>query len=304
MTSLRSPAAAVLQAAFGIALLSLMDATIKGLADRHAVAVIAFIRYAVGSAIMLGLVLVLRPGRPSAETLRTNGVRAVLVVATALCFFHGLSALPLAEALALSFLSPVFIALFAAGFLREPVRGAVWAALAIGLLGVAVVVGGQVGAPGGGGSAWGIAAVLASALTYALSMVLLRARARQDPVVTIVAIQNVGPALMLAVPAALSWGPVGGPDWALLVLVGALGVAGHLVLARAYARAEAGRLAVMEYTALLWAIGLGFVAYGEVPGVATLAGSALILAGSWLALRARPVRKAPAAQPVRTSPSA
>ncbi len=148
---------------------------------------------------MLGLVAVLRPGRPSAETLRTNGIRAVLVVATALCFFHGLSALPLAEALALSFLSPVFIALFAAGFLREPVRGAVWAALMVGLVGVAVVVGGQVGAESGG-SAWGVAAVLASALTYALSMVLLRARARQDPVVTIVAIQNVGPALMLAGP--------------------------------------------------------------------------------------------------------
>ncbi|RVU14116.1 DMT family transporter [Methylobacterium oryzihabitans] len=298
MSPPRSPAAAVLQAALGIALLSLMDATIKGLADRHAVAVIAFVRYAVGSAIMLGLVAVLRPGRPSAETLRTNGVRAVLVVATALCFFHGLSALPLAEALALSFLSPVFIALFAAGFLREPVRGAVWAALVVGLVGVAVVVGGQVGAESGG-SAWGVAAVLASALTYALSMVLLRARARQDPVVTIVAIQNVGPALMLAGPAALSWGPVAPWDWALLVLVGALGVAGHLVLARAYARAEAGRLAVMEYTALLWAIGLGFLAYGEVPGVATLAGAALILAGSWLALRARPAPKAA----LRTSPS-
>ncbi len=64
------------------------------------------------------------------------------------------------------------------------------------------------------------------------------------------------------------------------------------MLARAYARAEAGRLAVTEYTALLWAIGLGFVAYGEVPGVATLAGAAMILAGSWLALRAPPVPKA------------
>jgi len=283
-----SPASAILLAALGIGLLSLMDATIKGLSDRYGVTEIAFSRYLVGTLVMAGVLAVLRPGWPSAETWRTNGVRAVLVVATALCFFHGLSVLPLAEALALSFLSPIFIALFAALLLRERVRPPVWAGLVVGFLGVGIVVAGQVGAEGVArvaGSAWGIAAILASALTYALSMVLLRARARHDPVVTIVAIQNAGPAAMLAAPAAWTWTPVAAPDWALLVLVGMLGVAGHLVLSRAYAQAEASRLAVMEYTALLWAIGLGYFAFGEVPGVATLAGAGLILAGSALAAK-------------------
>ena len=283
-----SPASAILLAALGIGLLSLMDATIKGLSDRYGVTEIAFARYLVGTVVMAGVLGALRPGWPSAETWRTNGVRAVLVVATALCFFHGLSVLPLAEALALSFLSPVFIALFAALLLRERVRPPVWAGLVVGFLGVGIVVAGQVGAEGaqrGAGSAWGIAAILASALTYALSMVLLRARARHDPVVTIVAIQNAGPAAMLAAPAAWTWTPVAAPDWALLVLVGLLGVAGHLVLSRAYAQAEASRLAAMEYTALLWAIGLGYFAFGEVPGVATLAGAGLILAGSALAAK-------------------
>ncbi|MGE7414078.1 DMT family transporter [Methylobacterium tarhaniae] len=282
-----SPASAVLLAALGIGLLSLMDATIKGLSDRYGVTGIAFARYAVGTLVMAAVLALLRPGWPSAETWRSNGLRAVLVVATALCFFHGLSVLPLAEALALSFLSPIFIALFAALLLRERVRPPVWAGLVVGFLGVGIVVAGQVGTEGPRevGSAWGIAAILASALTYALSMVLLRARARHDPVVTIVVIQNAGPAAMLAAPAAWTWTPVAAPDWALLVLVGLLGVAGHLVLSRAYARAEAARLAAMEYTALLWAIGLGYVAFGEVPGVATLAGAGLILAGSALAAR-------------------
>ncbi|BAQ48844.1 MULTISPECIES: DMT family transporter [Methylobacterium] len=283
-----SPASAILLAALGIGLLSLMDATIKGLSDRYGVTEIAFARYLVGTVVMAGVLGALRPGWPSAETWRTNGLRAVLVVATALCFFHGLSVLPLAEALALSFLSPIFIALFAALLLRERVRPPVWAGLVVGFLGVGIVVAGQVGAEGaqrGAGSAWGIAAILASALTYALSMVLLRARARHDPVVTIVVIQNAGPAAMLAAPAAWTWTPVAAPDWALLVLVGLLGVAGHLVLSRAYAQAEASRLAAMEYTALLWAIGLGYFAFGEVPGVATLAGAGLILAGSALAAK-------------------
>ncbi|KMO31639.1 DMT family transporter [Methylobacterium aquaticum] len=282
-----SPASAILLAALGIGLLSLMDATIKGLSDRYGVTGIAFARYVVGSLVMAGVLAVRRPGWPSAETWRSNGLRAVLVVVTAVCFFHGLSVLPLAEALALSFLSPVFIALFAALLLRERVRPPVWAGLVVGFAGVGIVVAGQVGtdAPRAAGSAWGIAAILTSALTYALSMVLLRARARHDPVVTIVAIQNAGPAAMLAVPAAWTWVPVAAPDWALLVLVGLLGVAGHLVLSRAYAKAEASRLAAMEYTALLWAIGLGYVAFGEVPGMATLAGAGLILAGSALAAR-------------------
>ncbi|MFH6785811.1 MULTISPECIES: DMT family transporter [Methylobacterium] len=288
-----SPASAILLAALGIGLLSLMDATIKGLSDRYGVTGIAFARYIVGTLVMAAVLAVLRPGWPSAETWRTNGLRAVLVVVTALCFFHGLSVLPLAEALALSFLSPIFIALFAALLLRERVRPPVWAGLVVGFVGVGIVVAGQVGSGGigaddpvrGAGSAWGIAAILASALTYALSMVLLRARARHDPVVTIVAIQNAGPAAMLAAPAAFTWTPVAAPDWALLVLVGVLGVAGHLVLSRAYAKAEASRLAAMEYTALLWAIGLGYFAFGEVPGMATLAGAGLILVGSALAAR-------------------
>ncbi len=213
MRTSSSSVSAILLAALGIGLLSLMDATIKGLSDRYGVTGIAFSRYVVGTLVMAAVLAALRPGWPSAETWRTNGLRAVLVVVTALCFFHGLSVLPLAEALALSFLSPIFIALFAAWLLRERVRPPVWAGLVVGFAGVGIVVAGQVGtdAPRAAGSAWGIAAILASALTYALSMVLLRARARHDPVVTIVAIQNAGPAAMLAVPAAWTWTPVAAP---------------------------------------------------------------------------------------------
>lgn len=278
-------ATAVAEAALGIALLSIMDATIKGLSARYAVVEIAFARYAFGT-LVIGLVLWrVRPGWPTREAVRTNGVRALLVVATALTFFYGLSALPLAEALALSFLSPIFIALFAALTLREPLRPPVIAALVVGLVGVGIVVQGQARGAGEARSLLGAAAVLVSALTYALSMVLLRARARRDPVVTIVAIQNVGPALMLGPPTALAWQAPTVPDLALLALAGFLGVAGHLVLSRAYAAAEAARLAVMEYTAMIWAVGIGYAVFGEVPTPATLGGAALILGGALIASR-------------------
>ncbi len=277
---------ALIEAALGIALLSVMDATIKGLSARYSVVEIAFARYAFGSLAIGLLAWRLRPGWPSRATIRVNGVRALLVVVTALSFFHGLSALPLAEALALSFLSPILIALFATLLLREPLRPPVIAALLVGLVGVGIVVHGQVAAGRGEArSLAGAAAVLLSALTYALSMVLLRARARRDPVITIVAIQNFGPALILGPPTALAWQEPGGADLALLALAGLLGVAGHLVLSRAYAAAEAARLAVMEYTAMIWAVGIGYMAFAEVPTPSTLVGAGLILVGALIANR-------------------
>lgn len=276
---------AALEAGAGIALLCVMDAIIKGLTARYPVFQIAFARYVFGSLLIGALCVAARPGWPSWETLRTNGLRALLVVVTAVTFFYALGTLPLAETLALSFISPIFVAVLGSVLLAETVSPRVAGALGLGFLGMAVVVWGQLGPTEEARPLLGIAAVLLSALTYALSMVLLRARAQRDSVLVIVVIQNVGPALILGGPAAWVWTPVAGRDWLLLAVIGTLGVLGHLLMSRAYARAEAARLAVMEYTALVWAILFGFFAFGEVPTVLTLAGAALIVGGSVLATR-------------------
>jgi drug/metabolite transporter (DMT)-like permease len=277
-------ARAVPQAIAGIAILSIMDAVIKNAAARYPTFELTFARFLFGGLVIAIVVAYVRPGWPSPETLRTNGVRALLVVVTSTCFFYALSVLPLAETLALSFLSPIFMALFASAFLKERVDGRIFVALALGFCGMAVMVGGKVGG-GFDGSTWGVIAALVSAVTYALSMVLLRARARHDPVVTIVAIQNIGPALLLAAPAAAVWIPPTVPDWGLFAVIGAMGVTGHLLLARAFARAEAARLAPLEYTSLLWAVALGYVFFGETPGIATLGGALLIVFGAIVASR-------------------
>jgi S-adenosylmethionine uptake transporter len=156
--------------------------------------------------------------------------------------------------------------------------------LGAGFAGMLVIVAGQTGLSFGG-SFSGVAAVLVSAVTYALSMVLLRARAQTDPVVTIVTIQNVAPAAILLVPALLVWQQPSPADWGVLTLLGTLGVLGHLLMARAYAKAQAARLAPLEYTALLWASLFGFAFFGEVPTPTTLAGAALIIGGAVVASR-------------------
>lgn len=277
---------AVVEAVAGIALLSGMDALIKGVAARYPVVEVAFLRFVVGAIVIAGVLAIVRPGRPSRETLLVNGGRAVLVVITATTFFYALSALPLAEALALSFLAPVFIAVFGALILGERIDRRIVGALLAGFVGMIVIVSGKAGSGSFSGSALtGALAAVVAAVTYALAMVLLRARAAKDPVVTIVALQNVVPGLILLVPAWIVWVPPTGADLVLFAVIGTLAVMGHLLLARAFAKAEAARLAPLEYTALVWAVILGFAFFGEVPTLATLAGSGLIIGGALIASR-------------------
>src|SRR5215510_6788535 len=88
-------------------LLTLMDAMIKELSPRYPTLQIAFLRFAFGMIGAIVYALWTRPGRPTREATFYNGLRAVLVVLTATSFFYALSLLPLADAIALSFIAPV-----------------------------------------------------------------------------------------------------------------------------------------------------------------------------------------------------
>src|SRR4051812_47345025 len=275
------------RAAAGIALLSIMDAIIKAMAGHYPVFEVAFMRFLGGALVVTCVLAVVRPGWPSRETLMANGLRSVVGVVTATSFFYALGQLPLAETLVLSFLSPMFIALFSTLLLKERVDGRILLALVAGFAGTLIVVFG----PAGGesvehGRSWsGVAAALISAVAYAFSLVLLRQRAQRDPLLHIVAIQNFGPALLSSPFAAAVWQPpaIGHLGW--FVVMGALGVSGHLFMTTAYAKAEAPRLAPLEYTALIWASVLGYGVFGEIPTLATIIGGALIIGAAIMASR-------------------
>jgi S-adenosylmethionine uptake transporter len=186
----------------------------------------------------------------------------------------------------------VFTAIFAVLLLGERLDLRIASALAAGFAGVLVIVLGGAEGRIGGGSVLGVAAILLSSVTYAASNVLLRARAQRDPLLLIVLVQNIAPAAMLAIPAALMWRSLEGRQILLMLVIGSLGVAGHLLLARAYAAVEAVRLAPIDYTALLWAVLIGFAVFGEVPTVWAALGAILILAGAAAATRRRPPERA------------
>lgn len=267
-------------------LLTFMDALIKGLSDRYPTFEIAFLRFAFGTLAATALLPIARPGWPSAETVRSNLYRSVLVVITATCFFFALGRLPLAETVALSFVSPVLMALFGAFFLGERIDRSIVIALVAGIAGMLTIVGWRLGhAEYQPGALLGVAAIMVSTVTYALNIIVLRKRAQRDPALTIVWFQSAAPAAMLALPAYAVWTQPTVGDLALFGVVGCLGVAGHYLLAHAFARAEAARLAPLHYTTLIWGALFGFVLFAEIPAVTTIAGATLIAAGAWIAQR-------------------
>lgn len=267
-----------LVAAFGILVLSVMDALIKSVAAAHPTPQIVFMRYACGMPWALILLAWTRPPPPSAEMIKAHVLRGVLVVITAFLFFYALATLPLAEAITLTFLSPLFLVLLAALILKEPVKPAVIGGIVVGFVGMCAIVAGKVG---GGELDWkrilGIAAAVSSALAYAANLVLLRKRAQTDPFGLIILFQNLFPLMIIAPFAWLVWETPELRSWAIFMGIGLLGLTGHLCMAWAFKHAEAGPLGVLEYSALVWSSGLGYVFFAEVPAWTTFAGAALII---------------------------
>ncbi len=270
----RVSAGPLLQAAAGIAALCGLDACMKQAMTMAPVGYATWGRYATGTA--LALVVWWLSGNPklTRAMLPAQAGRGVLIALTALMFFYALTQLPLAEVMVLAFTAPLMIPPFAAFFLNEPIRGKTLVGLGIGFVGVLVTV---QGAPLFETSRfWGIAAALGSSVTYALSAVVLRARAAQDGAV-VTTLMGAAVPLLLLMPVAVN-APLPGlalAGW--LLLAGVLGNFGIQLLARAYARAEAQALSVLEFTGLVWAALFGWVFFGEAVRVQVWAGAALIV---------------------------
>jgi S-adenosylmethionine uptake transporter len=281
-----SIAGIVLLAVVAEGLLTLMDAIIKALSPRYPTLQIAFLRFAFGMVGAVAYALWTRPGWPTRDATLYNGLRAVLVVLTATSFFYALSLLPLADAIALSFISPVLTALMGALILGERLDWRIAVALVAGFLGMLLIVGGKLGSAGLGPEVLiGAAAVLFSAVAYALNIIMLRLRVPRPPRSTPLLSHIPYPTLILLLPALWVWVTPSLADLGLFAICGTLGVAAHTMLAHAFARIEAAKLAPIGYVTLVWGVLLGFLFFAEVPGLATFAGASLIVVGTLITQR-------------------
>ena len=289
----------------GIALFSVMDAVMKRASIAAGVYPALFARSLVGIAVLAPLWWKVTAGRlPPRRVLRLHLLRGTIAAGMAAAFFYGIVRTPLAQGIALSFIAPLLALGLASLLLGERIRRAALGAALLGLLGVAVLAAGRLrDAPPGPEAPAGLAAILISALLYAWNLVVQRQQAQVSPPVEIALSQNVVIAAVLGVGALVraGWSVARGADgasalaallvppaaaWPDIAAAALLASVSLMLLAWAYARAEAQALVPLEYSAFLWAALMGWWWFGEAVTGWTLAGLALILFGVWHGTRA------------------
>ena len=276
-------------AAAGVGTFSLMDAAMKDLALSIGAYNAVMWRNTVGALLMGVLFVGTRQKWPPIHLLKIHLWRSIVVAVMAVSFFWSLTKLPLAEAIGLSFIAPVIALYLAAVMLKETIgKEAIWASLA-GLGGVAIILAGRLSGHYTMGHVWGAAAVLFSAVVFAYNLILARQQAQVAGPIEIAFFQNLFVALTLGLAAPWFLQPIGMFDAPMVGASAALAVISLLLLSWAYARAEAQILIPVEYTAFVWAAFFGWLFFAEPVTLPVLLGTALIVGGSLIAARAKPV---------------
>jgi S-adenosylmethionine uptake transporter len=277
----------------GIALFSAMDAVMKSASIAIGAYSAYLLRCLIGFA-MIAPVWWWRNRRvPDRRVMRVHLVRGVVVAFMGWTFFASLVRLPLAEAIAISFVAPLISLYLAAWLLGEKIeRRAIIAAL-LGLAGVVVIVGGKLGRENLDDDALaGLSLIAVSALLYAWNLVLQRQQALVAGPTEVSTFQNgvVSLVLLVGAPFLMVWPE--GKAWLEIGAGALLAVGAALFLAWAYARAEAQKLVPIEYTGFLWASLFGWLYFAERVGPTTVAGAVMIVIGCWIATRRRPEQSA------------
>ncbi len=195
--------------------------------------------------------------------------------------FAGLGYLPLPDVTAISYASPLLVVVFAAMFLGEQVRAFRIGAVVLGLTGVLIVLSPRLSiAPGSGvgqTEALGVMVVLFSALCAALAQVFVRKLIHTESTATIVFYFSATSTVLSLITLPFGWVIPTPFEAALLVGVGVLGGMGQILLTASYREADASLVAPFDYASMLFALGIGYFIFDEVPTLTMLGGAALVV---------------------------
>jgi len=273
----------------GVGFLALMDAFMKGAALAAGAYSATMLRSFIGAALIAPFWLARGPAWPRGTIMRLHVERGVVSGVMALAFFYALTKLPLAEAIALSFIAPLLALYLAHLLLGETIRREAIVASLLGLVGTVVIVGGRIGeGEFDADAALGLAALGFSAVLYAYNFIVIRRQSQLAGPVEIATFHSGIGGLVLLVFAPFAWETPGIDVMGGIVAAGVLTVAGSMAIAWAYAREEAQALVPIEYSGFVWASLFGWLFFREEVTLPTLAGAALIVAGCWIVTRRAP----------------
>jgi drug/metabolite transporter (DMT)-like permease len=286
----------------GALIFSLQDSVIKSISGDHAVTLAIVLRALVSFPILVAMVG-LAGGIHQLDTphWKMMVLRGAVLLCAYTTYFMAFPALPLAEAIALYFMVPLLITVMSGPLLGEHVSAKAWAAVAVGLIGVFVIL-----KPGMGLFEPAALLSLVSAATYAYAMILARKYGKNVPATVMTFYQNVvyllGALGIAVVVMLLGIEPPGHPsldflvrawkvpnlfDLGLMGLCGIIAALGSTLLSQAYRMGQANVVTPFEYTGMIWAVVFGFLFFGEVPQISTFIGMGLIAVAGVLALRAK-----------------
>jgi drug/metabolite transporter (DMT)-like permease len=260
------------------------DVTSKYLSATLPSVEIAWIRFLVFALIMLPAML---PGSPlyalPTGRLGLQAMRGTALLLSSLFFISGLRFLPIAEASATSFVSPLFVTALSILFLGESVGVRRWLATAVGLIGVLIIL-----RPGSGAFHAAAFFPIVSALTWACTLIMTRMLSGRERVITTMTYSSLAGVGILSALVPFVWVTPSWHDILFGILVGVASTAGQWIVVLAFRYAGASVLAPFSYSQLVWVSILGFMIFGEVPDVWTVVGAAFIVAsGLYTAHRER-----------------
>ena len=271
-----------------VALFSTMDVTTKYLTRFYPIITILWVRF-VFHAIIIFILMYPRIGSRLLRSAYpwTQLARGILLIAASLLFVTGIKYLPIADATAIAFLSPLLVTILAVVFLKEKVTAVQWIAIFASFIGVLIII-----RPGSELFSWFSLLPLINAFCFASYQILTRRIAGVENGYTSNFYAGLTGALVLTVVVPFNWvAPKTLFHIGLFLLVGLLGVISHMVIIKAYDYAPASRLAPFSYSQLIWVMVFGYVVFGDFPDFWALVGISIVIAsGVFVATRQRRVK--------------
>jgi drug/metabolite transporter (DMT)-like permease len=268
------PVKAILLMVSAVLVFSCTDGLSKFLTADYPPVLVIWGRYLWSLALLLPLAALRWQERP----LRTRRVshqlaRGACMVGSGLFFVSGLAHLPLAQATATSFVTPLIVTALSIPLLGEQVGIRRWLAIAIGFAGVLIIVR-PVGSGFDPAALW---PVLSSA-AWALAMILTRLMRLAEPPLTMLTYTTLVGALGMSLPALLVWQDMSASAWGLLLICGAFSLVAQYLQLHAFRHGPASMLAPFSYCSIIGSTTIGVVAFGNFPDFWTWIGTAIVIA--------------------------
>lgn len=266
-----------------------LDALAKNQLQRYDVTQVVAVRFFFHLALTAVVVACVAPWAWRARNIGLQLLRSFFLMFTTFLFFTAVRTVPLADANAIMFMGPIFATVLSIPLLGERVGVRRWAGIAFSFAGAMLII-----RPGSGFVGTGGLLLLCAAFIFAFYQIITRRLAKiDDPMTTILYTALVG-AIVSSFFAPTKWVPPADVDWILMACMGLCGGVGHLCMIRAISSAPVSAVAPYAYTGLIWANVFGFMIFGDVPSIWTLAGAAIIASSGIYILYREQAQKAAA----------